>query len=301
MSSNRIIRIGYAPDLTDAFKFYSLIENKISAEGYTFEPISKDIQSLNEWALQGDLEVSTASVHAYAYLQDRYAMLSSGGSMGGVQLAHYVPDPQQTFLKLSPLSNRSHGPQVISRKPMSMAELKTTEIAIPGKMTSGYLGLRLALGEFKERLMPLDAILLAVMNGDVNAGLILHEDPLLYTEPSLHGLLDLGQWWYQQTRPPLPLRCTLIRRDLGREAIESVSRMLQESVLYALTHREEAFDYALPFGEGLDRNAADTCVAVHVNQWTYNYGPKGRQGIMEFLTRGSNADLCPAVTRIDFV
>jgi 1,4-dihydroxy-6-naphthoate synthase len=272
------IRLGHSPDADDAFMFWALAAGRVDTQGLEFEHVLSDIQTLNEWALEGRLEVTAISLHAYPFVQDRYALLPHGASMG-----------------------RGYGPIVVSREPLDVAELPATEIAIPGRMTTAFLALRLAVGEFPHRELPFDEILDAVKRGDVAAGLLIHEGQLTYAEEGLAKVLDLGEWWLAETGLPLPLGVNVARRDLGRQVLHRTSRVLAESIRAGLEHRDEALRYALEFGRGLDDERADRFVAMYVNELTSDYGDEGRRAVEELLRRGEALGAFDSPVRVDFV
>ena len=299
--AKQLIRLGHSPDPDDAFMFYGLARGKVDSGPFEFEHILQDIQTLNEWALEGKLEVTAISVHAYSHLQNSYAILSSGASMGATELAEYVNESGHPVDLAQPTHTGAHGPMVIAREPLTLDALQSKTIAIPGKMTSAYLTLQLAIGQVDVEVLMFDEIIQAVESGQVDAGLIIHEGQLTYGQHGLHCILDLGKWWHDQTGLPLPLGCNVIRRDLGKEVMSQVSAILQESIRYSLQYREEAVAYALQFGRGLDLQLADEFVGLYVNEWTIDYGPNGRKAISELLTRGKNENLVPEVKALEFV
>jgi len=299
----QLIKLGHSPDPDDAFMFYGLARDEVDSGPFEFKHILNDIQTLNEWAQQGRLEVTAISVHAYAYVQDKYAILSSGASMGATELADYEPgegEGECSFAKSTPPTN-VHGPLLVAGKEIPREQLTRKTIAVPGTMTSAFLTLRLAVGEFDYVVMPFDTILEAVQKGQVDAGLIIHEGQLTYKDMGLCSLMDLGKWWYEQTALPMPLGCNVIRRDLGKEKMARISAILKSSIAYGLAHRGQAVEYALGYGRGLDRQMADQFVGMYVNQWTLDYGPVGRQAVTELLKRGSDAKIIPPVTEPEFV
>lgn len=307
-----LIRLGHSPDPDDAFMFYGLAHGQVDPGPFRFEHILRDIQTLNDWAREGRLEVTAISVHAYPYVQQRYALLNCGASMGATELARYVPDdhelwlghPAQDYGPLLPKTNPPtgvHGPLLVAAQPFSLEELKGKLIAIPGTLTSAYLALQMALGPVEHLVMMFDEIPTAVKLGKVDAGLLIHEGQLTYRSLGLHLLLDLGKWWFEATRLPLPLGGNVIRRDLGPEKMAQVSRILRASIDYSLAHRAEAVRYALQFGRGLDTRLADQFVGLYVNAWTLNFGPAGRAAVREFLARGQAQGLVPPVTDWQFI
>ena len=299
--TKKLIRLGHSPDPDDAFMFYGLASGGVDPGPFQFEHILRDIQTLNDWAVQAKLEVTAISVHAYPYVQEGYAILATGASMGANQLASYVPDqpgptPQRPSDPAGP-----HGPLLVAAQPMPLDALSRKTIAIPGEMTSAYLALQLALGPVNYRVIKFDQILEAVSQGQVDAGLIIHEGQITYQQHNLHCLLDLGQWWFEQTQLPLPLGCNIIRRDLGADACSHISQILRDSIEYGLTHRPEAIRYAMKHGRGLDPEKTDRFVGMYVNEWTRDYGPNGRQAVAELLKRACDANLAPQTTQLDFV
>ena len=275
--SLRTIRIGHSPDPDDAFMFYGLASGKVAADGYEIVQILKDIETLNRMAMQGDIEVTAVSIHAYAYLSERYLLLPCGASMG-----------------------QGYGPIVIARRPATLDEIKTATIAVPGRLTSASLALRLALGDVRTEIMPFDRIMEAVARGDSEAGLLIHEGQLTYKESGVHKVLDLGEWWTSETGLPLPLGGNAIRRDLGTKAIAEIGAVFKRSIEFGLTHRQEALDYALEFGRGLARPFADRFVRMYVNDDTLDYGPRGRRAIETFLGRAHQIGAIPHRVSVEF-
>ncbi len=285
MSDSRLlIRVGHSPDPDDAFMFYGLARDKIPTGDYRFEHELVDIETLNRRAFSGELELTAVSLHAYAHLSDRYLLCRCGASMGD-----------------------RYGPMVVAREARAAEELAQGTIAVPGTLTTAYLALRMAWGpDFKYVVVPFDRILNAVAAGEyqgqpVDAGLIIHEGQLTYAEEDLQLILDTGQWWFDQTGLPLPLGANAIRKDLGAEAIRDVHRLLLASIRYGLQHRREALDYALQFGRGLDRGQADRFVEMYVNDWTLDFGAKGRRAVAELLARGHQAGVIPNLVVPEFV
>jgi 1,4-dihydroxy-6-naphthoate synthase len=280
----RQIRVGHSPDPDDAFMFYALARGKIETGPYRFTHELVDIETLNRRAVEGELELTALSVHAYAYLSDLYVLCSCGASMGD-----------------------RYGPMVIARRPMELGDLAGATIAVPGLRTTAYLALRLCLEtQFHEVVVPFDRILDAVAAGEyegkpVDAGLIIHEGQLTYADQQLRLVVDMGQWWYQKTGLPLPLGANGIRRDLGPEVIRDVHRLLGESIRYGLDHRDEALRHAMSFGRGLDRAKADQFVGMYVNDWTLDFGPVGRQAVARLLAEGHRAGVIPKLVVPEFV
>jgi 1,4-dihydroxy-6-naphthoate synthase len=279
LDAPRTIRVGHSPDSDDAFMFYALTHDKLDAGPLRFSHQLEDIETLNRRALNGELEVSAVSIHAFAHLADRYALLASGSSMGD-----------------------RYGPTVIARAPMTLDDLRGKTIAVPGLLTTAYLTLQLCLGkDVAVTVMPFDQILPAVAEGRVEAGLIIHEGQLYYGDRGLHKVVDLGQWWFEQTGLPLPLGGNVVRRDLGDELVLTIAGLLKESIVYALEHREEALEYALRYARDLDPALADRFVGMYVNDWTVDYGPKGREAVRTLLARAAEAGLVPNTLDVQFV
>ncbi|MGO8902355.1 MAG: menaquinone biosynthesis family protein [Isosphaeraceae bacterium] len=272
------IRVGHSPDSDDAFMFYALTHDRLDTGGLRFVHQLEDIETLNRRATRGELEVSAVSIHAFAYLADRYALLASGASMG-----------------------ERYGPTLVTREPMTLEDLRGQTIAVPGKLTSAYLTLQLCMGkDVPVTLLPFDQILPAVAAGDVPAGLLIHEGQLFYGDKGLHKVLDLGQWWYEQTSLPLPLGGNVVRKNLGEAMVLKIAGLLKQSIHYALEHREEALAYALAYARGLDPKLADRFVGMYVNHWTVDYGPRGREAVRQFLGRAAEAGLVPGPIDIQF-
>ncbi|MEW6252752.1 MAG: MqnA/MqnD/SBP family protein [Planctomycetota bacterium] len=274
------IRLAHSPDPDDAFMFYGLASGAVDAGPYAFEHILADIQTLNEAARRGAYEVTALSIHAYPYVRDRYVLTACGGSVGD-----------------------NYGPLVVARSPLQPAGLRGRTIAVPGLMTTAYLALQLALGRasFEPRVVMFDRIPDEVAAGRADAGLLIHEGQLTYQRHGLHAVLDLGVWWQQRTGLPLPLGGNAIRRDLGPAACEEIAALVRSSIRYGLEHRAEAVAYALRFGRGLDNQLADRFVGMYVNEWTLDYGERGRAAIRRLLADGAAAGLVPEAGEIDFI
>jgi 1,4-dihydroxy-6-naphthoate synthase len=273
-----LIRLGHSPDPDDAFMFWALAADRIDTRGFEFEHVLNDIQTLNEWALEGRLETTAISLHAYPYVQDRYSVLPHGASMGS-----------------------GYGPIVVAREELTPEQLQSVEIAVPGRMTTAFLVLRLFLGEFNFREVPFDQILDEVKSGSADAGLLIHEGQLTYAAEGLQKVVDLGEWWLLETGLPLPLGINVARRDLGPELLHELSEVLRESIEAGLANRSEAMEYALGFGRGLDTELADRFVGMYVNNYTCDYGEEGRQAVTELLRRGEQLGAFPARVELDFV
>ena len=274
----REIRIGHSPDPDDAFMFYALTQGKVDTAGLTFTHVIKDIERLNHLAVEGELEVTALSVHAYGYVMDKYALLPSGGSFGD-----------------------RCGPIVVARKPMEVGELADIRIAVPGTMTSAYLLLKLLLMNFKFEVVPFDKVMDAVISGDVDAGLLIHEGQITFEQAGLHKVVDLGAWWDADTGLPVPLGVNAARKDLGKQLMRKISELLTASVQYALGHRDEAVAYARQFGRGMDAATTDRFVKMYVNPLTLDMGSKGREAIARLLTRAYHAALVPRPVNLEFV
>jgi 1,4-dihydroxy-6-naphthoate synthase len=262
-----VIRVGFSADPDDAFMFWGIASGTTSARGYEFEPVIDDIQTLNAWSHEGRLEVTAMSLATYPLVANRYMLLPHGASMGS-----------------------GYGPIVVAREPLSLDELRETEILVPGRGTTAYMVLRMALGgDFPHREARFDEILPPVANGEAKAGLLIHEGQLTYRDHGLVKCLDLGEWWLLETGLPLPLGVNTIRRDLGAEVTSEVSAILRESIDAALEHREEALAYALGFGRGMDVERGDEFVGMYVNDLTCDYGDEGRQAVRELLERSGHS------------
>ncbi len=276
--TSRTIHVAHSPDSDDAFMFYALAEGKVDTEGLTYVHELQDIESLNQRALKGELEVTAVSIHAYAFLTDRYALLSSGASMGD-----------------------QYGPRLVSRTPATRADVKGKRIAVPGPKTSAYLALRLYEPDFEAVQTHFDQIEKAVLDGSVDMGLLIHEGQLTYQDDGLHLVADMGAWWFEETGLPLPLGGNVVRKDFGSEMMHSISRHLKASIAYALEHRTGALDHAMKYARGLDRAKADEFVGMYVNDWTLDYGPRGREAIRLFLQRGYEAGIIPKPVTAEFI
>ena len=278
------LRLGHSPDPDDAFMFYALAQDPplIPTGRWRFEHVLQDIQTLNQRAMRGELEITAISIHAYPYVADKYALTSCGSSMGD-----------------------QYGPMVVALQPMSIEQLKGKKIAIPGELTTAFLALQLCLGRAGEAfafdVVPFDQILQFVRDGRADAGLIIHEGQLTFQQHQLHLIVDLGAWWHERTQLPLPLGGNCIRKDLGVAAMQEVTDILKASIQYSLDHRATAVEYALQFGRDLDRNLADRFVGMYVNNWTLDYGPRGREAITRLLRDGARAGIVPEVREIEYV
>ncbi len=283
-AAKQLIRVGHSPDPDDAFMFHALANGKIDTGPYEFRHELVDIETLNRRAFAGELELTAVSIHAYAHLTDKYVLCPCGASMGD-----------------------KYGPIVVAPRQYTIAELCPLTIAVPGTLTTAYLALRLCLRkDFKHVVVPFDQIIEAAASGryknqPIDAGLIIHEGQLTYGDRGLKLAVDLGQWWYEQTGLPLPLGGNVLRRDLEPKAIREVNRLLKESIRYGLEHRAEALDYALQFGRDLDRAKADRFVGMYVNEWTLDFGERGREAVRRLLGEGHKAGVIPQRVEPEFV
>jgi 1,4-dihydroxy-6-naphthoate synthase len=274
----RVIRVAHSPDSDDAFMFYALAAGRIDTNGIEYVHELQDIETLNQRALRGELEVTAVSIHAYAYIADHYALLPHGSSMGD-----------------------GYGPRLVARTPATTADLEGARIAVPGALTTAYLALRLCIPDFQPVQMAFDAIEGAVHAGDVDAGLLIHEAQLTYGDAGLHLVTDMGVWWRDETGLPLPLGGNVVRKDLGDDLVRTVSKHLRSSIAFGLEHRREALAHAMTYARGLDERQADAFVGMYVNQWTLDYGETGRAAVRELLRRGASAGIIPHEVRVEFV
>src|SRR5277367_3713695 len=272
------IRLAHSPDSDDAFMFYALATGKVRLPGVKFEHILSDIESLNQAAKKEVYDVTAVSFYGYAFVADKYVLLDCGASFG-----------------------EGYGPIVVSSHPIKKNDLAGRKIAIPGTMTTSYLALKLFEPNVETVTMPFDKILDAVRAKEVEAGLLIHEGQLLFSQIGLHRVVDLGQWWQESTGLPLPLGANAIRRSLGEDLGRQVSRIIRESVSYALDHREPALDYALQFARDMDPVLADKFIGMYVNQWTLDYGEEGRRAVRELLSRGVAAGLVAPSFKAEFL
>jgi 1,4-dihydroxy-6-naphthoate synthase len=277
--NKRLITVGHSPDPDDAFMFYALAHDKLDTGDLQFRHVLQDIETLNRRALKGELEVTAISIHAYASLLDKYALLPSGCSMGD-----------------------RYGPMVVARKPLTIEQLKSARIAVPGTLTTAFLTLRLLLPDgFTYEVLPFDHMLGAVAEGRFDAGLIIHEGQLTFQNQGLHLVVDLGVWWQEKTGLPLPLGGNVVRRDLGLATMRTVSRLLKESIRYSLEHRDAALEYALQYARDMDKSLADRFVGMYVNEWTLDYGERGREAVRRLLQEGYRAGVIPNPVNVEFV
>ncbi|NPA58828.1 MAG: ABC transporter substrate-binding protein [Aquificae bacterium] len=277
----KVIRVAHSPDSDDAFMFYAINQGKIDTKGYKFVDVLSDIETLNRKALEGEYEVSAISIHAFPYVADKYALLSSGASMGD-----------------------NYGPMIVAKEGFDPYQLKNKKIAVPGTLTSAFLALKLYLDteDFDYEVIPFDQIIQAVKDGKVDAGLIIHEGQLTYQDEGLSCVVDLGKWWYEKTGGlPLPLGGNVIRKDLGEETMKEISEILRESIKYSLEHRDEAVDYALKYARDMSREKADKFIGMYVNDLTVDYGERGRKAIELFLKEAYEKGFIDRLPEIKFV
>jgi 1,4-dihydroxy-6-naphthoate synthase len=272
------IRLGHSPDPDDAFMFWALTTDFVDTRGFEFDQVLHDIQTLNAWALEGRLDVTAISLATYPLVQDTYALLPHGASIGS-----------------------GYGPIVVAREPVEVDELRDMEIAVPGSMTTAFLTLRMVLGDFRYREMPFERIPEEVAGGGADVGLLIHEGQLTFEDHGLHRVLDLGEWWLLETGLPLPLGVNVARRELGEERLHDLCLVLRDAIQCGLDHRAEALEYALQFGRGIDAAVADRFVSMYVNELTQDYGDEGRSAVRELLRRGEAIGAWPAPVRLDFI
>lgn len=272
------ITLAHSPDSDDAFMFYGLATNKIDTGELHFEHLLKDIQALNEEAMRGTYDVTAISFHAYAYVADKYALLPHGASIGD-----------------------NYGPIVVSRQTATPDDIPRLKIAIPGKLTSAFLALRIFNSEFEYEVVPFDKIIEAVQNGECDAGLLIHEGQLFYESKGLHKVLDLGEWWHNRHGLPLPMGGNVIRRTLDRDLIKQISRLLRKSIEYSLKNREDALQYALQFARDMKPDLADRFVGMWVNDLTLDYTERGREAVRLLLQEGFEKGIIPHRVSVDFV
>lgn len=273
------ITVAHSPDSDDAFMFFGLASGAVHVEGFEVEQVLADIETLNRAAFESRYEVTAVSFHAYAHLVDRYALLPHGASMGD-----------------------RYGPILVARRPLTSASLRGVKVGVPGRLTSAFLTLQLYDPSFDFEVLPFDQIQQAVAEGRVDAGLLIHEGQLTYQSDGLQKIVDLGEWWFERTGGlPLPLGGNVIRRDLGPDVIRTVSKMLHDSIAYALSHRAEAVKYAQQFGRGLDARETDTFVGMYVNQLTLDYGERGRAALVRFFDEAFERGLIPKKISVEFV
>lgn len=283
--TKQLIRVGHSPDPDDAFMFYALAKDKIDTGRFRFEHELVDIETLNRRAFAGELELTALSLHAYAHLSDKYALCTCGASMGD-----------------------NYGPMVVARERLSVDSLRGKTIAVPGTLTTAFLALSMCLGKdsFRHVVVPFDEVLNIVEAGEhqgrtIDAGLVIHEGQLTFESQGLKLVVDLGKWWMAETSLPLPLGANGIRKDLGSDAMREITRLLKASIQYGLDNRQAALEYALQFGRGLDHSKADTFVGMYVNDWTLDFGPRGREAVRQLLAQGHAAGIIPKLVEPEFV
>src|SRR6201996_1428782 len=274
----REITVAHSPDSDDAFMFYALATNKVRVPGLKFTHTLTDIETLNRKAMEGFYDVSAISFHAYPYVQDKYALMPCGGSVG-----------------------EQYGPMIIAPRAYSLDEIKNIKIAVPGTMTTAYLALKLFAPKIETAVVPFDRIIPEVIAGKYEAGLIIHEGQLTYERSGLKRILDLGKWWHEQPGLPLPLGGNAIRRELGPELMAQGTKALRDSIQYALDHREPALAYAMQFARDLDTQLADRFVGMYVNERTIDYGEEGKEAIVRLLDMGYRAGIIPHQPHVEFV
>ncbi|HEY7379915.1 MAG TPA: MqnA/MqnD/SBP family protein [Gaiella sp.] len=270
------IRVGHSPDPDDAFMYWALTTDLVDTRGFRFEQVLADIQTLNQWARAARLEVTALSLAAYPFVQEDYALLPHGASIGA-----------------------GYGPIVVTREPGGVEALRGLEIVVPGALTTAFLTLRMVLGDFPFRELPFEQIPGEVAEGRAEAGLLIHEGQLVFSDLGLHKALDLGEWWLLETGLPLPLGVNVARRDVSRP--HDLSEVLRDAIRCSLDHREDALEYALQFGRGIDAAVADRFVAMYVNDLTQDYGHEGRAAVAELLRRGEAIGAFPRPVQIDFI
>lgn len=282
--TEQLIRVGHSPDPDDAFMFHALANDKLPTGRFRFVHELQDIETLNRRAMNGELEVSAVSLHAYSYLLDTYALLPTGCSMGD-----------------------GYGPMVVAGRPLPLANLPTLTVAVPGTLTTAFLTLKLlyahlgATDRLRYEVVPFDQIIPRVESGEFEAGLIIHEGQLTFQNNGLHLVVDLGVWWHERTGLPLPLGGNVVRKDLGPEAMREVSRLIRESIRYGLEHRKEALGHALQYARDMGEDLADRFVGMYVNDWTLDYGDRGRAAVRRLLDEGHRAGVIPNPVAVEFV
>lgn len=274
----REITVAHSPDSDDAFMFYGMATNKVRVPGVKFTHSLCDIETLNRKAMEGFYDITAISFHAYPYIQDKYALMPSGGSVG-----------------------EGYGPMIVASRTIPAEELAGVKIAVPGTMTTAYLALKLYAPNAITEVVPFDQIIPRVLDGKYEAGLIIHEGQLTFDRAGLHRIVDMGKWWREKTGMPLPLGGNVIRRDLGAELINACCGALRDSIQYALDHREEALQYAMQFARDLDAQLADRFVGMYVNERTLDYGKDGREAIVKLLEMGYEAGIIPHKPNVEFV
>ena len=283
--NNGVFTLGHSPDPDDAFMFYAMAENKVDLRGYRFEHRLEDIQTLNERALRGELHISAISIHAFAYVSERYALLPCGASMGD---------------GYGPMVVAIEGGKVETDATIRERLLRST-IAIPGRMTSAYLTLQLYLGDFKHVVVPFDQIFDAVKSRKADAGLIIHEGQLTFAQAGFTKIIDLGEWWKRETGLPLPLGGNVLRKDIPLEVQRDLLAIMRESIDYGLAHRDAAVRHSMPYARDMDAQLAGKFIGMYVNDFTRDYGETGREAIRLFLNRAAEAGYIEKTPAIEFV
>ncbi len=272
------ITVAHSPDSDDAFMFYALVNNKIDTGDLKFVNILDDIETLNRKAFDGVYDITAISFHAYAYVSDKYMLMPCGASMG-----------------------IGYGPILVAKEKFSPAHLKNFTVGVPGTLTSAFLILKIYEPDVRYKVIPFDKIIDAVLNGEVDAGLLIHEGQLTYSKSNLVKIIDFGQWWYEQTGLPLPLGGNAVKKELGIKLMKDISRCLYDSIKYALEHREEALEYALQFARDMDSELADKFVGMYVNELTLDYGEDGKKAVQLFLDMGFERKLIPKKVEVEFI
>jgi 1,4-dihydroxy-6-naphthoate synthase len=277
ITDTKTITVAHSPDSDDAFMFYALATNKLDTGNLNFTHVLKDIQTLNEEAFRGTYDVTAISFHAYAYISDKYVLLPHGASIGD-----------------------NYGPILVAKQQYTPDDIPKLKIAVPGKLTSAFLALRLFNSDFEYEVVPFDKIIDVVQNGQCDAGLLIHEGQLFYKTLGLRKVLDLGEWWHERTDLPLPMGGNVIRRELGAETISQVSAALRESIAYSLSHRESALEYAMQFARDMDTRLADRFVGMWVNDLTLDYTERGREAVRRLLAEGFEKGIIPNQVEVEF-
>ncbi|MGH8101277.1 MAG: menaquinone biosynthesis family protein [Chthoniobacterales bacterium] len=304
MSSDRgVFTLGHSPDPDDAFMFYAMAENKIDLRGYRFEHRLEDIQTLNERALRGELHISAVSIHAYAYVSDKYALLPCGASMGD----GYGPVIIRKRSTSNPAPRWTDSAVASAQRPTPNADidlrnsLRNCLVAVPGRMTSAFLALQLYLGEFQHIVVPFDQIFEGVRSGSADVGLIIHEGQLTYVRAGFEKIVDLGEWWKGETGLPLPLGGNVVRKDIPLPVRRDILEIVRESINYGLSHRKEAVRHSMPYARDMDTALAGEFIGMYVNDFTLDYGQSGRAAIRKFLGNARRAGYIDKEPEIEFV
>lgn len=279
MAEKMQLTLGHSPDPDDAFMFYGLATGQLDSGPYEFTHILQDIQTLNERCMRQELDITAISLHAYPFVSANYALMGCGCSMGD-----------------------NYGPMIVARKPMDLAALKKCHIAIPGKLTTAFLGLQLLLGkDLTVSVHPFDEILNVVARGEADAGLIIHEGQLTFQNQGLVCCVDLGQWWMKETGLPMPLGGNVIRRSLGADHVRAVTKIVRTSIEFSLAQREKAVRHSLQYARDMNEGLADKFVGMYVNKWTIDYGPRGRAAVNKLMDAGAAIGVIPQCTPVAFV